>query len=280
MEKLACPVCGEALADRGERAACPNGHSFDYARSGYLNLTSGGGARRRIGDSPEMVRARARFLGGGFLDPVADAVAAAAEAGGEAGGAVAEIGSGTGHYLDRAHRRLAAASGAPRCGFGIDLSVAASSHAARAHPALCFAVADVERGVPLLDRSVAVLLSVFSPRPAAECARVTGPGAVLVAAFATERHLAGLRRSHNLLSVHPGKLEDLSERLGPWFSLADANTVEYEVALRPEEAADAIAMGPSARHRDPGATPGGEPLAERVSVTVASFERRSAARYR
>lgn len=271
--KLSCPVCGLVLEDRGTGAACGKGHSFDYAKSGYLNLTLSGGGRPRIGDSPEMVRARAALLSRGFLEPVADAVAQAAEPSGEVPNSVAELGSGTGYYLDRVCRGLSTSPKGTACGVGVDLSVAASAHAARAFPELCFVVADVERRVPLLDRGVGVLLSVFSPRPALECARVLHPGGTLVAAFATERHLQALRRAHGLLSVHPDKLQRLSTRLGRWFALLDTQTVEYEVTLEPDDVANAIAMGPSARHRPEGDIER-RPIEDRFSVTVARFERR------
>ena len=264
-----------ALADRGDRAACESGHSFDFARSGYLNLIPGGAGRRRIGDTPEMIRARAEFLGRGFLEPVAEAVARAATLSDGVPRSVAEIGSGTGYYLERVCTGLSAARSGAICGFGVDLSASAAAHAARAHPERCFLVADVERRVPLADRSAGVVLSVFSPRPAAECARITHPGGVLVAAFATDRHLEGLRERHDLLSVHPDKLERLSSRLSPWFSHSGAETVDHQVTLQPKDVANAIAMGPSARHRRGEARVESQPIAERISVKIARFERRA-----
>lgn len=260
-----------ALRDHGDRAACENAHSFDFAKSGYLNLTLSG-APSRVGDSKEMVRARAGFFAAGFFDPVAEAVARAAESLGGSPSSVVEVGSGTGYYLDRVCGRLAESLGQTPCGFGVDLSVPASSYAARALPELCFVVADVELRLPLLDRSAGVLLSVFSPRPAAECARICRPGGVLVAAFATEHHLQKLRQRERLLSVHPDKLRQLSARLDPWFEPAGIETVEYEVALGPADVANAIAMGPNARHADEGAVELA-PIKDEVSVTVARFER-------
>ena len=33
-----CPNCGRPLAREPHRLACPAGHSFDLAKSGYVNL--------------------------------------------------------------------------------------------------------------------------------------------------------------------------------------------------------------------------------------------------
>ena len=61
IELLACPVCGRGLEAEPPRLVCPAGHSFDRARSGYVNLMTGRPSRR-VGDTGEMVRARSRFL--------------------------------------------------------------------------------------------------------------------------------------------------------------------------------------------------------------------------
>ena len=211
-----------------------------------------------------MVAARAELLSRGHFEPVARAVAGAVER----PSVLAELGSGTGYYLHAAH----AASGAS-CAFGFDLSKDACARAARAHPHLRFAVADVEERIPLHDAGADALLSVFAPRPAAEVARVVRPGGVLVAAFATERHLAALRERLGLIDVHPRKLDRLAERLGPWFSADGAEPVEYELELPAHDAALLVAMGPNARHRA-GAQVPSEPVGDTVAVLVARFRRR------
>jgi 23S rRNA (guanine745-N1)-methyltransferase len=279
---LACPVCGKPLNDRDSAAACESGHSFDRARSGYLNLMVGRGGSGRVGDTAEMVRARAQALERGHFEPLAEAIAAEAAAVAAAEGSdpapegqksaqagpgrlVAEIGAGTGYYLAR--------TGGEATRVAIDLSKPAAAHAARA--GLVSVVADVEERIPLLDASVDVLLSVFAPRPAAEAARVVSPGGAFVVAMATERHLAGLRGELGLLGVHPGKPEALRERLAGAFEQDHAATVEHEVELAAADVPLLVAMGPNARH-------GGEPPPARarrdvVSVDVLRFRRLDAA---
>ncbi|MFG1881755.1 putative RNA methyltransferase [Micromonospora sp. NPDC049102] len=80
LDRLSCPVCGETLAETTAGTAralrCPRGHTFDIARQGYVNLLTG--RAPHVGDSAEMVAARADFLAAGHYDVISAALAAAA----------------------------------------------------------------------------------------------------------------------------------------------------------------------------------------------------------
>jgi 23S rRNA (guanine745-N1)-methyltransferase len=288
---LLCPVCAGTLTDADGSARCAEGHSFDYARSGYLNLTRQRGRRARVGDTAAMVRARAELLATGHYDRLARAVADAGAAAGvvpgrgaaavvagsvAAGGTtrrvVAEIGAGTGHHLAAVVERLRQCGRDPECAFGFDLSKAAIDHAARRHPEIRFVVADVEASIPLRDSVADVVLSVFAPRPGEELARVTRPGGELVAAFATPRHLARLRDRWGLMGVREDKLDELTKRLEPWFEPVSADTVEYEVELGEGDARRIVSMGPNAWHDHELESLDG-PIVDSVSAVVARFAR-------
>ncbi|HEV3376114.1 MAG TPA: hypothetical protein VG126_02430, partial [Thermoleophilaceae bacterium] len=75
---LACPHCGGGLSRLDGRVACPNEHSFDIARSGYLSLLPGD-ARLGSADTADMVAARERFLEAGHFEPLAETLADEAE---------------------------------------------------------------------------------------------------------------------------------------------------------------------------------------------------------
>ncbi|RAO43214.1 23S rRNA (guanine(745)-N(1))-methyltransferase [Micromonospora saelicesensis] len=112
LDRLRCPVCGEPLAEAtaGTTGAlrCPRRHSFDIARQGYVNLLAG--RAPHVGDSAEMVAARADFLAAGHYDLISAALsAAAAEAANRLHASptpdvgayplVVDAGAGTGRYL-------------------------------------------------------------------------------------------------------------------------------------------------------------------------------------
>src|SRR5258708_31594670 len=133
---LACPVCDAELTSRATDAACPNGHAFDRARSGYLNLLlSNRKQSKEPGDSPDMMRSRRTFLHGGFYDRMAEATNAAVIeiVAGRTDGSVADLGCGEGVFTACLPRALVAAA-APRgpC-YGVDVSppgltIATASH--------------------------------------------------------------------------------------------------------------------------------------------------------
>jgi 23S rRNA (guanine745-N1)-methyltransferase len=74
---------------------CPDGHVFDRAREGYVNLLITHQRRQREpGDSAEMLRHRRSFLDAGHYEPLRDALDGHARA----GQAVLDAGCGEGYY--------------------------------------------------------------------------------------------------------------------------------------------------------------------------------------
>lgn len=73
---LRCPVCGGALMPLGTSLRCPQGHSYDMAKEGYVNLLA---IQKRHaadpGDGKAMVRARRAFLQAGYYAPFQKALA-------------------------------------------------------------------------------------------------------------------------------------------------------------------------------------------------------------
>lgn len=77
MVNLRCPVCAGALKKRAGAYLCPKNHSFDIAKSGYVNLLLNS-SQGHHGDDKLMVRARRDFLDKGYYDRFIAAVADAA----------------------------------------------------------------------------------------------------------------------------------------------------------------------------------------------------------
>ena len=119
---LACPLDGAPLQRQAVSLRCPEGHCFDLAAQGYVNLLPVQNKRSRDpGDSKEMVAARRRFLEAGHYKPIADAVARAVLAGAVPGRTLTclDAGCGEGYYL----RQLAAGNEARHLSpIGLDIS--------------------------------------------------------------------------------------------------------------------------------------------------------------
>jgi 23S rRNA (guanine745-N1)-methyltransferase len=175
-----CPHCSGSLGSISTGLACTNGHSFDRAREGYVNLMPSGRLKGRgvAGDSDEMIRARRAFFDAGHYLPIAQAVS---EAVGSAD-VVLDAGCGEGFYVAqlRSPER-----------WGIDISKPAIKLASRRYPDISFAVGSSFH-LPVEDHSVDAVVSVFAPRPFEEFARVLKPGGFVVVASPGVDHLRGL----------------------------------------------------------------------------------------
>ncbi|WP_368052578.1 putative RNA methyltransferase [Micromonospora sp. HUAS LYJ1] len=261
--RLRCPVCAQPLAAATDTRAlrCPRRHSFDLARQGYVTLLAG--RAPHLGDTAEMVAARADFLAAGHYDVISSALAEAATSAlatptGPAGadgperagfGAyplVVEAGAGTGRHL------AAVLSAWPDAvGLALDVAKPALRRAARAHPRAAAALADTWQRLPLADRSVAVLLDVFAPRNGEEFHRVLHPAGVLLVVTPTDAHLAELVDVLGLLQVDPAKADRVADSLAGRFTPAHTAVHTARLTLDRAEVGTLVGMGPSAWHTDP-----------------------------
>ena len=273
LDLLRCPVCGDALGETGGALRCSNGHSFDIARQGYVNLMPG------RADTAEMVEARDAFLRAGHFRPLSAALAEEVKA--LEHGVVLDLGAGTGHHLAAV---LDAMPGGR--GIAIDASPAALRRAARAHERAAAVGADAWKPLPLRDGIATTVLSVFAPRNAEEIARVLAPpdsgrpGGTLLAVTPTTRHLHELVGPLGLLSVPDDKADRLDAQLASHFELASRRSIEHPMFLTSEECAQLVRMGPSAWHVDERSVNQGlaalpEPLTVTASMTLSHFARRA-----
>lgn len=232
-----CPNCRGRLARRDDppRWCCAEGHSFDVAREGYVNLLVAGQRRsRQPGDNAEMVRARRRFLGTGAYDPLTSAVAGAATC----DGLLVDVGCGEGRHTRGTNGAAVA---------GIDVSKLAVAYAARAHHGGSYAVASTA-DIPLETSSVDTALVVFGPVLAGELARVVRAGGRVVAAHPGPEHLPHLREMvYGQARPHEVKEPLRDGRFA--FELVEVRCVRFPVRVEePGVLADLFAMTPYRWH--------------------------------
>ncbi len=265
---LRCPQCakGGSLARVGGTLRCANGHRFDIARSGYVNLLPAG-PPKNPGDTPAMVAARRDFLAAGHFAGLAGALAeiAATELTSPAAGCVVDSGAGTGYYLATLLDRLPG-----RVGLALDVSKSALRVAARAHPRAAAVGCDVWRQLPVADRAAGLALSLFAPRNAAELARILRPGGRLLVGTPAADHLVELIGPLGMVTVDETKETRLAGQLSPCFDLDAATEYRTELHLDHPAVSALVAMGPSSWHVEPGSLAAGlERLGDPVPVTVA-----------
>jgi SAM-dependent methyltransferase len=268
-EWLRCPVCLQPLAPIRESLVCPNGHTYDVARQGYVTLqaTAGGPA---FGDDAAMVAARATVQEAGHFEPLRALLVDQARAvAGLDSPLVLDVGAGTGHHLAGMLDAL------PRArGIALDASRYAARRAARAHPRIAAVRTDVWRHMPLDDDTVDLALSVFAPRNGAELARVLRPGGTVIVVTPTPSHLHELADLHTI-SVDPRKLERLNQQIGPALYPGQVRRISWTMALSRHEAEAMLRMGPAGMHLGPeferrlGSLP--QPIPVTAAIEVRTF---------
>lgn len=232
---LLCPVrgCRLPLAQVERRVICPDGHSFDVARSGYVNLLQSQDRKaRRPGDSPEMLAARRRVLAPGVTAALMDAIVRLLALAGE--DAVLDVGCGDGDHVAVIAQRFGCEA------HGVDISVAAIDAAAKRHPRLRWVVANADRFLPYAEASFRAVVSITGRMNAGESRRVLRADGTLLVAVPAPDDLVELREA----VLGEGTLRDRVERtiatFAPHFALERHERIRHVARLDAAAVADVM----------------------------------------
>ena len=220
MGPLVCPVrdCHLPLALDEQRLVCPRKHSFDIARSGYINLLQPQDRRSKLpGDTAAAVGARRRLHDRGVTEPLLNAIAEAMDA--RSSDIVLDAGCGDGFYLGKLARQASFA------GHGVDISLPAVDAAARRYPGCEWIVANADRFIPYADRAFSLVLSITARMNPAEFRRVLGNGGRLLVALPAPEDLIELRGAGR------DRVGRTVEEFAHHFTLAGQSRVTTEIAL-------------------------------------------------
>lgn len=246
-KNLACPIDGELLTLEEKQLRCVNGHSFDLARQGYVNLLPVQHKRsKHPGDSKEMVAARQRFLDTGVYAPVADLLSDFLHA------AIAAIdqpscldaGCGEGYYLAHALDYL----GAKKAGdglnlIGLDISKEAVIGAAKRNKEISWVVG-TNRQPPMLPASVDIILCVFGFHSFQGFNKILPLGGKLVLVEPGPDHLQELRQV-TYAQLNKTELSKLDDAFAMGFKQVDEQVLRFSTpALSNETLKDLLLMTP------------------------------------
>jgi 23S rRNA (guanine745-N1)-methyltransferase len=199
-----------ALERQERQVLCPRGHSFDVARSGYVNLLQPQDKRsKEPGDTAAAVAARRRLHGRGVTGPLLDAIAEIGSA--SAADVVLDAGCGEGFYLGSLARRAGCVA------HGVDISIPAVNLAARSFPECGWIVANADRFVPYADASFSLVMSITARMNSGEFRRVMrDDGRLLVAIPASDDFVelrgAGRDRVERTLETFAGEFTLVDRR--------------------------------------------------------------------
>jgi 23S rRNA (guanine745-N1)-methyltransferase len=233
------PNCRAALSiePEGRRATCPQGHSYDRAKSGYWNLLQPQDRRSSApGDSKEAVRAR-RLLADRALD--APLFAALVPILGTLDPLkrpeVLDVGCGEGAFLGFLSAQCEVSA------WGTDLSTPAIDLAARRQPQATWVIANADRRLPFADRSFDRITSLTARRNPEEFARLLIPGGRLAIALPGPDDLIELREAALGRGDRRERLDGALAELSPYFEVEGTRRIDWTATLDEEGIAALLA---------------------------------------
>ena len=202
-----CPLCKSPIKLNSTQIRCKNNHSFDKAKSGYVNLLPVQFKKSKLpGDDKDMVKARREFHQLNTYKPLKEKMLSLVEsflvqseiASGCLDGAakqalsVYDAGCGEGSYLDAMVQGLSR-NGLSVKGAGSDIAKIAVELAAKAYKHAQFVVASSFE-LPLQDQTQNVVMQVFAPGSNDEYLRVLKDQGILITVDPAPNHLYELKQ--------------------------------------------------------------------------------------
>ena len=181
---LICPVCGKRLVLEDRCRRCENGHSFDVAKEGYVNLLQSHKGGDAMGDNKEAARFRRDFLNKGYYSLLREGMTRRLR---DCSGRLLDVCCGEGSYT----AALAQLPGLEVWGF--DLAREMVRLAAKRGSGSYF-VANLAR-IPVESGSFDYATLLFAPFQEKELVRILKPGGRLLLVVPGRRHLFGLKQA-------------------------------------------------------------------------------------
>lgn len=216
-----CPLCQTPLDPQAKAWRCPQGHSFDVAREGYINLLPVQQKKSLTpGDSLEMLRARRDFLSGGHYRPLREALVEGLRP--LKARSLLDIGCGEGYYT---HALTAVA---PKV-IGLDIAKPAIQLAAKRFKDVTWLVAS-GAALPIADQSIDIVCNIFTQMHIRQMHRVLRAGGQVLVVSPALEHLWSLRQAL-FEEVHAHEPDKFLQGFKPLFELVTSETVKFPLSL-------------------------------------------------
>lgn len=201
LKRFQCPVCQASMkVIAGSSILCKKGHTFDFAKQGYLNLLGAG--NNRIYDKT-LFKARRDVMEAGFyrkpVQKIEEIIKNYGKTEDGKKGLILDAGCGEGYYL-----RSLAAEGALREDYefcGVDISKEGIALAAKSGEDAMWCVADLTK-LPFKTQSIDVMLNILTPAHYGEFKRTLAKRGIIVKIMPEEGYLREIRER---IGIHPEK---------------------------------------------------------------------------
>ncbi|WP_084331253.1 putative RNA methyltransferase [Ruminiclostridium cellobioparum] len=274
-----CPNCLRALRQGEKQYFCPNGHSFDISRKGYVNLLlPGHTGAGNPGDSKEMLQSRRDFLDKGYYQKFSDKLNSLVDLSrvelskNEADRNINlyDAGCGEGYYISRLKAVLKSRYSQQEISYyGTDVSRDAINYAAGRDRSIHFAVAS-NYHIPILNNSVDYIFCIFAPRDEKEFRRILRTSGKLAVAVPGARHLYGLKKTMYEAPEVIGQKGTVREG----FKLLEETNICYEIHLEDKrDILNLFTMTPYSRHADIENIKKMDRLSTEVDINILIYER-------
>jgi len=241
MNLLMCPVCRQQLSLNERTWRCENHHSYDVAKQGYVNLhVVQHKHSKNPGDTPESVQARRAFLSAGYYAPLQQAVVEKIRELRIEN--LLDIGCGEGYYTNAMQAEVL------QC-VGVDIAKNAVQVAAKLNKEVTWVVG-TGATLPVLDESIDLCTSLFSPIPKQEILRVLKPKSYLMVVTPAPQHLYAMREAL-FEEVKPHEPQKFVEQLQDEFNLVSEQVIGAPMVLPQADLKNLIAMTPYAYKAKP-----------------------------
>lgn len=194
LENLSCPIDSTPLSLVERSLKCDQGHTFDLAKSGYVNLLPVQNKRSKDpGDSKEMVASRQAFLSQQHYFPIVSAILSSwPECHLYDGVRILDAGCGEGYYLDEIGKALMVQETSVER-TGLDISKWAIAAASKRDKSVSWLVGS-NASLPVPNSRFDAVLCLFGFPVFSEFSRVLSDDGLLLLVESGPDHLIELRR--------------------------------------------------------------------------------------
>ena len=176
---IICPVCKNRLSKLDKTYKCPNNHSFDISKQGYINLNMHNS--QSTGDNNEMINARRDFLNKGYYSFLLDEVNKHLNE----NDSLVDLACGEGYYTSRFICKDK---------IGIDLSKQGLKIASKNDSNTIYLLNSIFHN-PLEDKCADKVITIFAPIAKDEIVRILKDNGKFILVKPDERHLYELKQS-------------------------------------------------------------------------------------